>query len=309
MSGSGAHLTCLKGNNYNLIDCDITSLNESYNGSFAVVGADCIFNNCSFTVKGSNAVSYAINGDRAKVNNCKFYSLSGDVYTLNSVGAFVQGCHITTIGTSTTQVQCNGKNDCVFINCTLEITGRGTLRCNSGSNCSFINCTFIAESTDINSTVSANQGSNCYFMNCRLTAKGSYWSSSGVSGNSSSGCVFVASVLKATNTKSDGYAYGARIWNGVMIGCELLAYVPEGGTGEAIGFHLNSAVTNKCIIIGCRFREVAEEGYEQGPSIVIDGTDTGGEYMITNNIISGEVRTHSLTGGNYVKEPNIMEGI
>ena len=305
MSGSGAYLNCFKGNGYTLTDCNISSLNESNNGSYAVSGENNTFNNCSFTVKGSNAVSYAITGNKAKVVNCKFNSLSGDVYTLNSAGAFVQNCHITTTGTSTTQVQCNGQNDCVFINCTLEIKGTGTLRCNSGSNCSFINCNLTAESTDVNSTVSANQGSNCYFIGCKLSAKGCYWSSSGVSGNSASGCILIACTLKAITTRADGYAYAARVWNGVVIGCDLLAYVPENGTGEAIGFHLNSAATNRCIIVGCRFLQAAEAGYKQGPSIVIDGTSSGGQYMITNNIITGEIRTHTLTGSNYVKEPNI----
>ena len=93
-----------------------------------------------------------------------------------------------------------------------------------------------------------------------------------------------------------------------MIGCDILAYVPTGGTGEAIGFSLNSSVNNKCIIIGCRFRQVAVSGYVQGASIVIDGTDTGGQYMITNNYISGEIRTHTAAGSNYVKEPNITGG-
>jgi len=80
------------------------------------------------------------------------------------------------------------------------------------------------------------------------------------------------------------------------------------GTGQAAGFFLNSSATNNCIIIGCKFVNNPPSGYEQNSSIIIDGTDTGGRYMITNNFISGNIVTHTATGSNYVKEPNITGG-
>lgn len=302
-------MSAAKGNNLNLYDCDIYVYNTAQGVSSAIVGIDNYMQNCSFhNYGGAQYTNNTIDGNYAKIINCKFETLGGSVYPISSEGAFVQGCYIAVVGTSTVQIQCNSKNNCTFFNCTLDISGRGTLRCNSGSGCFFINCTLNSNSTDSGSYITANDGSNCYFLNCKLTTTGKYYGVDGVSADRGFNCFFIGCILTAKNTNTNGYAYGSKVWGGVMIGSDIFAYVPEGGTGEAIGYLLNSTVTNKCIIIGCRFRQVAVSGYVQGASIVIDGTSTGGQYMITNNYISGDIRTHTATGSNYVKEPNITGG-
>ena len=306
---SNGYVYCCKGDNFNLYDCDIHVYNTAQGVSTAIAGNEVYLQNCKFyNYGGAQYTNNTIDGDNATIINCKFETIERSVYPINCEGAFVQGCHITAEGTSTVQVQCNSKDNCTFFNCILEISGKGTLRCNSGENCNFINCTLLANSTDSNSAVSANQGSSCYFLNCKLTATGNYFSSSGVKGNSASNCLFMGCILSAVNNRVNGYAYGANVWRGVMIGCELSAYVPEGGTGQAVGFFLNSSASNNCIINGCKFIDNPPSGYEQNASIIIDGTDTGGRYMITNNFISGSIITHTATGGNYIKEPNITGG-
>ena len=306
---SNGYVYCCKGNNFNLYDCDIHVYNTAQGVSSAIVGNEAYLQNCKFyNYGGAQYVNNTIDGDNAKIINCKFETIGRSVYPINSEGAFIQGCRITTEGTSTVQIECNSKNNCTFLNCTLVISGRGTLRCNSGTNCYFINCTLIAESSDLESSVSANQGSSCYFVNCTLSATSANWSSSGARGNSASSCLFIGCTLTAINNRANGYAYGANVWRGVMIGCDLSAYVPVGGTGQAAGFFLNSSATNNCIIIGCKFVNNPPSGYEQNSSIIVDGTDIGGRYMITNNFISGNIITHTSTGSNYVKEPNITGG-
>ena len=314
------------GDNWSFENCYIYLENRTGNGNdfgssiTGIWGNNARLINTIFDFYGPRgSFSYGIRGDNSYLLNSSLTPSYGILEPIWGNNAIVLNSKITVLcPTGAGQQQVNGGNDSIFANSILEIEGTGILRANSGQRCLFLNCELIATATNAYTSVSVNAGSSCFFSNCKLTGYGT-GSGETIAANSGWNCFFSNCTLisKSYNQWSSGRSYTNTASKVILIGCDIYAYKLKNGEARGVGVLISSTVTNKCIIVGCRFmsstltevRDGVTQEFETGAeAIILEGTTTGAKYMITNNFLSGTLITHTATGDDYVKTPNMIGG-